>query len=242
MVKIVNLRLGENFVPILGIETIEKVTIDIIKLYKPELLIEANALDIDDFTEFFLGYSVDPQYLSHNGCYLGRAVFEDKDIFIYDKESNSVKLLNFKGNTIILDTSLYESSSYENLRRFTLGHECAHLLLHKKYFEQNEQTMLNRGKYLRACKKESFNEKRKLVTDNDWLEWQANTFSSCLLMNRQAVLNFIEKLGYSLDSLTTEHITILSGYVAEKFKVSNIAAKVRLNMILNNLIIKERAS
>lgn len=242
MIEIVNLTLRNNNVPILGTEAIEKVTIDILKQYKPELLTEANALDIDDFTEFFLGYSVDPQYLSHNGCYLGRAVFEDKDIFIYDKESNSVKLLNFKGNTIILDNSLYESNSYENVRRFTLAHECGHLLLHKKYFKQNEYIMLNRGKYLRACKTVGSNGKRKLVTDNDWLEWQANTFSSCLLMNRNAVFHFIVNLGYSLENISTDDIDSLTVLLAEKFQVSKEAAKVRLNMLITNLILKKRAS
>lgn len=37
--------------------------------------------------------------------------------------------------------------------------------------------------------------KRRLKTDNDWLEWQANQFSSSLLMPKVAVLSILESNG-----------------------------------------------
>jgi hypothetical protein len=76
--------------------------------------------------------------------------------------------------------------------RFTLAHELGHLTLHRRLnlaFEDldkpNSQIQDSRNElYL--------GRKRQLVTQRDWLEWQANSFASAILMPRGPVRQLIE--------------------------------------------------
>lgn len=61
--------------------------------------------------------------------------------------------------------------------------------------------------------------KGNLVTDNDWLEWQANQFSSSLLMPKSAVLLLYRSIGDK---------KLLLQEMPKIFNVSNEAARNRL--------------
>lgn len=84
-------------------------------------------------------------------------------------------------STIFIDKSLKWNDSRFN---FTLAHEIAHFVLHKKI-------KLN---MLKGEKEEISDTNRHLILDHrqsdnprDWLEWQANKFASSLLLPRQTV-------------------------------------------------------
>lgn len=218
-------------VPILSADDIEELSIHIIKNYKPELLIQPQEFDVDDFAEFFLNCNLEIQYLSNNGCYLGMCFFNKGKIIVYDKENNSIKGLNVSEKTIILDSSLYEDESKETLRRFTLAHECGHILFHRQYFKNSE---LPAG-YLNDNKQDIVGKRRDLLSDRDWLEWQANTISACLLMNKFAVIKYIRSMGYSFDKLESYHAILLAPQISKIFNVSKDAAQVRLKKILTDL-------
>src|SRR5699024_2849753 len=74
--------------------------------------------------------------------------------------------------------------------------------------------------------------RRKLETEHDWIEWQANTLASCLLMNETAMLSFLEQ--FDVHSLSSLQTLMLEHKIANHFDVSYEAAKVRLDVILSN--------
>lgn len=231
MAQLKKVNFSRTGVPILSNKDIEELSIQIIRNYKPELLVTPQAFDIDDFAEFFLNCNLEVHYLSNNGCYLGMSFFKEGKIIVYDKENNSIKGLSVSDKTIIIDGSLYEDDSKETLRRFTLAHECGHIIFHRKYFSTNEPPV----GYLSDYKSSFTSEKRDLFSDRDWLEWQANTISACLLMNRYAVLTHIRNMGYSLDKLESYHAVSLAPQIAKIFNVSKDSAQVRLKRILADL-------
>lgn len=231
MIKFRKVNYSKSGIPILSAEAIEEFSINIIKNYKAELLTKPQEFDVDDFAEFFLNCNLEVQDLSNNGCYLGKCFFNKGKTIVYDKENNSIKVLQVSEKTIMLDSSLYENKSKEALRRFTLAHECGHIIFHRKYFSTNELPV----GYLSDYKSSLISEKRDLFSDRDWLEWQANTISACLLMNRYAVLTHIRNVGYSLDKLESYHAVSLAPQIAKIFNVSKDAAQVRLKKILSDL-------
>ncbi|MBI2272257.1 MAG: ImmA/IrrE family metallo-endopeptidase [Bacteroidetes bacterium] len=84
---------------------------------------------------------------------------------------------NPKKRLILIDQSLATDPSKFN---FTLAHEIAHLVLHRKLkikYDTPEELMgANSLEFLEAT-----------YTDGDWMEWQANRFAAALLMPRKVV-------------------------------------------------------
>lgn len=239
------LRHKKNNVPILSQQDIECLAKMLIKEYNSDLLTTPNALDVDDFTEFFLELEMEYYYLSHNGCYFGMYVFNDSDkIPVYYPSDNTVRTLSNKEGTILLDSYL-DGINNEPLRRFTLLHECSHALLHRQYYEKSEDQLslfdfdeLEDGSNIQmhaafVSRPVQFSSgRRRLETDHDWIEWQANTLASCLLMNEDAVLNFINQ--YDFDVKNKFHKILLEEQISDYFIVSKEAAKIRLNVLFNN--------
>ena len=127
---------------------------------------------------------------------------------------------------------MYEDGN-ENLRRFTLAHECEHGFLHRRYFSIDEQqtTFLDEKPQFIACRRidmggTTYNRKRKIVSLNDKLEWQANTFASCILMNREALTYYLAEAG-----LVHANINDIIYGISDHFGVSKAAAEVRLKVL-----------
>ncbi|MBK7160589.1 MAG: ImmA/IrrE family metallo-endopeptidase [Ignavibacteria bacterium] len=107
--------------------------------------------------------------------------------------SNGKKILGqFRTNpyTIKIDTILTDDKRL----KFVLAHELGHLVFHRNLkFSQEEYEIFTETEI-------DFNTgKKNLVTDRDWLEWQANYFASCFLMPQNsfenALLNVQSNLG-----------------------------------------------
>ncbi|MCU0391931.1 MAG: ImmA/IrrE family metallo-endopeptidase [Thermoflexibacter sp.] len=91
---------------------------------------------------------------------------------------------------IEIDKSVVNTSSF----KFTLAHEIGHLTLHRKVeFVQDEYNQLidTEIDYITG--------KKKLMTDKDWLEWQANYFASAFLMPRKTFLAALIQEQYNLN-------------------------------------------
>lgn len=239
------LKIGykKNNVPVLSVANIELLTISILEDYNPELLSSIKALDVDDFIEFYLGFEIEEVHLSHNNCYFGRCVFSDNEVIpIFRPESNSVYYLHQKANTIFIEANLSLDPTKNNLRRFTLMHESGHAVQHKRYFNADEDqlslfdvndycsTQVNKKASSNYETISSFGKKRKLETPQDWLEYQANTFASCMLMNRKSLELYLQEKNYCPD-LDGLHRYVFIQEMAETYKVSYDAAEVRLSMM-----------
>ncbi|MCG4566130.1 ImmA/IrrE family metallo-endopeptidase, partial [Anaerosalibacter bizertensis] len=161
--------------------------------------------------------------------------------------------------TIFIDKSLLDDKQMRR-ERFTLGHEIGHWLLHKSkysfnpnqlsfFYESSEQL-----KPIIKCRTSNIEStrsfKRELISDEDWLEWQADYLASAFLMPKSTFIKVTnEKLidknitqgyyEYGYDKGLDLWIDSLVSELADIFDVSLTAAKIRLK---NLRLIREKSA
>lgn len=241
-----NFNSKANGVPVLSKEDIEYIAGIILDDYKPSLLSNPSALDVEHLSECYAGLEVDYKDLTHNRSILGMIVFNDGYVPVYDAERNKAERLAVEEGTILIDSSLLEDDQRRR-GRFTHCHEVAHWFLHRhKYLVDKNQLNLfdlmpEEGMTAIKCRTTDIEStgRKQLVSDDDWMEWQADYLASALLMPQEPFIkvfqNYIELLG--LEDRYEEMTAFINTdiytdgvikYVAEMFDVSLIAAKIRL--------------
>ena len=88
---------------------------------------------------------------------------------------------------VLLDNSLSDNKNLGR-RNFTLAHECGHqaiYLLDPEFFSDKACCRTANGTYTLS----------RLFTENDWCEWQANTFASALLLPEYTLRYMLYLLG-----------------------------------------------
>lgn len=124
----------------------------------------------------------------------------------------------------------------ENRLRMTLSHEHGHVYLHAYLFELRERQVSglpkNHDRNGIYCKRDTIESAAKA----DWLEWQASYAASALLAPasfvRQVIGPMQERFGiYGATPAQSEHGAAMIGAVAEAFKISRDAARVRLSVL-----------
>ena len=150
----------------------------------------------------FLGLSLDYDNLSQRfgieGEVLGCLNVETKEIFI---EENLLPEVN--------------PLAREGRYRFTVGHETGHWVLHRDLVnDPGQATLFETQQSTIVCQSSS---------NKPWIEWQADYFSTCLLMPRTWIYQTIDR--QNLRSLPPEKIVY---HISELFEVSKQAAGIRL--------------
>lgn len=222
-------RTNRNNVPILTREEIDFHAENFLNDYNPYLLKTPMEIDIDDFAFNYLKLKQDFQYLSHNGIYLGMMVFNDtKSVIVYVPEKNQADFLDVKANTIIIDNYLLENNK-EHPYRFTVGHECGHYIYDYKYYAYNPDqiSLFKDEKPLIRCRVLAEYKKKHRTEWNstDSMEWQANYFSSGILMPKSKVIEISNSITKRNEFREKKLITIIS----DIFNVSEESAEYRLN-------------
>lgn len=243
-----NLKARKNGVPILNKNDIDSIAEKVLYDYDPIFSQEPQRLDVENLAECYLDLDMDYKDLSYDESILGMIVFNDCYITVYDIENNQEKNIQTNGGTIFIDNSLLQKGSRRR-ERFTIGHEIGHWLLHKSKYsfnpdqlsvfdEPNEQT--NPIIKCRTDKIESDETfRRTLVSEEDWLEWQANYLASALLMPKCIFINYVKEefsskgimkgyYQYGYDKNLDLWINVLVCELADIFDVSLTAAKIRL--------------
>ncbi|MBS1689562.1 MAG: ImmA/IrrE family metallo-endopeptidase [Bacteroidetes bacterium] len=144
---------------------------------------------------------------------------------------------------ILIDPTL--KSNQKSKFNFVLGHELGHFVLHR-----NLVTPVN-DEDIQDSDTKIFSEKKELVTDLDFMEWQANYFSSVILLPKDMLYNklirVVEKLGMRwkgrifVDSQRcnqTDYYNVLA-MLCDFFEVSKTVAEIRLKEL--RLLIDKRA-
>ena len=138
-------------------------------------------LDIDSFAEFYLQATIDYHRLSSDGSVLGMSVFQELTVPVVGDGSCKADVV-FPARTIVIDYDAL-SDSPDSRRRFTLAHECAHLMLHQDSVSSGSSMTCSSGSSYRALTTDSENAR----TDSfDRAEYQANYLGAALLMPRAA--------------------------------------------------------
>lgn len=216
-------------VPILKREEIDIIGENFVRDYQPEVLTEPAPVDVERFIEYYLGMTTDYQYLSHNGIYLGMTVFNDTDkVVVYSAETKRAEYLSAKARTVIIDNRLLVENQ-QHRYRFTLGHEGGHDIFHSAYYayDSNQTSLFSTSEFpMIQCRVVGQrNTEPRSWDDKDWMEWQANAFSSAFLMPTSAVQMVAQR--YSTRSGWL-HDYLLVSDVARIFDVSTEAATYRL--------------
>ena len=236
-----NVRRKRSGVPILSRDEIEAIKERMLMEYDPRVLEEPQAVDVDSFAQNYLGAHQSYEYLSHCGIYLGMTVFNDTNrVVIFDPDTGLADYTSAKANTIIIDRTLLEKEQ-EKRYRFTEGHECGHLGLgHGAYFGYDPYQMTIAQFFddaepamvrCRANSTRARSDNTRYWRDADWLEWQADTFASCLLLPQKAILKLNDMIRDGYDYPGSHGLPSLIDAVPKIFKVSHEAAMIRLRQM-----------
>lgn len=233
-----------NGVPILSKNEIEYVAKMILEDYKPKHLTTPTALDIEHLSECYAGLEMDYKDLTHDKSILGMIVFNDGYVPVYDAERNKAERLPVEEGTILIDNSLLEGDQRRR-GRFTHCHEVAHWFLHKEIYvvDKNQLSFFDSKPRKTSIKCRTIDiespGRKQLVTDDDWMEWQADYLASALLMPEdafiKAVNDYIRLLGmedwFKENGIDPDKDMWAEGVaqgIAAIFDVSLTAAKIRL--------------
>ncbi len=230
--KIPYYRTSPEGVPILSAAQIDTMADQLVREIQPELYYsQIDAVSLSVIMKHLEGWHFAGRYLSRSGGLLGLASFQGGPMLITDETRTAEELLTLPPRTILVDRALFQKK-YERMFRFTLAHEMGHALLHERFAsrEENMRAYQEQGNNRRLEDSEerfSIREKRELKTSYDWIEWQANSFASALLMPKTLVrqtrnLVFSERVPYM------EFLNELCITMTDVFRVSQSAAFYRL--------------
>ena len=201
----------------------------------PESLNKAIQTDI----EFIIDkLNINLQYLKldENNNLLGMTIMNPMKVKYFDENSQIVESI-FDRNTILINEFLATKRNQEHRLYFTLAHEVGHWYLQRKdaYINSGQQSLFgpntvksNINRFIDNIDIFQNFKVKKLVTEEDWLEWQANYFASCILMPKRTFTNEYLKIQ---DKNPFEKVEILS----KIFNVSEEATTYRMKEIKNAL-------
>jgi hypothetical protein len=155
-----------------SIDFLENVARNIILQHDPYFLkFEPQAVPIEQIVEGY-GLSIDYRRLRYNKDLLGQMIFDDGAYPYYDEESDRYDTIAVTAGTMLIESSLLEHRQSYGRYRFTVAHELAHWILHKKIFT---------GAFSEAALYKSDSRMKNKV------EWQANYLAAAILMPAGAV-------------------------------------------------------
>ncbi|WP_290454507.1 ImmA/IrrE family metallo-endopeptidase, partial [Muribaculum intestinale] len=138
--------------------------------------------------------------------------------------------ISAKARTVIVDNSLLEESQ-KHRYRFTLGHEGGHDIFHSAFFRYDPNQMSFFGSTMAPmiqCRRDNTKMSKtnpRSWNDHDRMEFQANRFSSAILMPKSAVELVAQR--HRKERSLIRSIAIVHD-VVETFDVSMEAATYRL--------------
>ena len=232
-------------VPYIEDRILDDYAFQVLNEHIPDILRSPTAVDIERFMEYDLNLTVEYKLLSIDHRILGLTAFNTGYIQIYDEDTLVPYPLLVKEGTVLIDNSLLTKRNMKRLR-FTMAHEAAHWLLHRKYFSADNPFLQgNRYEYQYVAAKEGRIDYRRHQlerNDSERIEYQADSMASCLLMPidplRRAFVSFFRfyyaKPCKIIRGSCLEHDMYakqLPEYISKIFNVSKQAAKIRLERL-----------
>lgn len=169
--------------------------------------VSKQAVPIEKIIENQYGLTIEYMYLTNDGRELGRMICADGYTTYFNKDANEYAIMAVKSGTILIDASLLEQHANEGRLRFTLAHELAHWLIHKKIYEN-------------TCYSTFLDE---LDNNENAIEWQANYLATAILMPAGKIKNSF----HALRPVCNDHPDLISK-MAKIFEVSKQAMELRL--------------
>lgn len=211
-----------------SVERIERKAEEILSKYlEGKLIYTPEPMDVDHFAEFYLNATIDFANLSKDGKTLGCTCFNDGILMVWNDERTEEYPIQVEKGYIFIDNRVLDSD-VEGRVRFTIIHECSHLILHPRFYYKRpgeENPKINCAIY----QIEKW-DKCPPMTDDEIREWQANRLGAALIMPSNAVkILMADKLGIKSDKLSKVYVSEnFIGEMADFFIVSKSAMRNRL--------------
>lgn len=239
-------NVGKHGLFILKSEDIENEVENILNQYCPMCLEEPKKIDVEKLIED-MGLNLYYANMSKNSEVLGAFVFNKGVIPTYIDDVLECKKYDEK--TIIIDSKIAEEE--DPRLKFTYGHELGHYVTQYDLFHVNNNQLslfdiVEEKQTAVICKREkvnpenTLNKRKKLETKEDWQEWQANYFSSALLIPkctlRIALKDYLDNYDVMdqnplLNNLEEDKLKSLINDLSEIYNVSFEMMKNRLKTL-----------
>ena len=187
--------------------TLECIARNTLTQYDPAYLNrQPQSVPLEQIVENVFKLNIDYMRLTIAGEELGRMIYDDGYSTRYNPEIDNYELVRVKAGTVLIESSLLKDPILYGRYRFTLAHELAHWILHKKIYMGTYTAAATYG-----------------YTADDSIEWQADYLAKAILMP-------VGQIKRGFYQLQTEHTTrnkIVK--LAELFEVSKQAMEIRLS-------------
>lgn len=241
-------RKGSHGLYIMSKDNIDDEAESILNEYCKDCLSEPKKIDIEYLIEC-MGIDLCYVKLSKNSEILGACVFNEGMLTTYNDNKPENRM--FPAKTIIIDSQIAERNDAR--LKFTYGHELGHYVVQYDIFHVNEN-QISLFEYESSkvqnnaaiCKRENImfdtllNKHKKLETKEDWQEWQANYFSSSILIPKVtlkiALKQFLDDYDIMsqdcvLDKLEKSRLKELIDKLATIYEVSSKMMENRLKSL-----------
>ena len=171
------------------------------------------------------GLTIKNEAITKDKSIHGMLVCDNSDIVLWNEEKKEYRTTFCTGKTIYIDT-LLQVPSLKNRYRFTLAHEYAHWVLHRKIVKKiaKEKKILP---YL-TCAERNINEELIEKVEAS-CEWQANYLAGAILMPYLPLKHYCQENRFNI--LDTEYLYEQVNLLSCKFSVSVKAMYVRLRQL-----------
>lgn len=232
-------------IPYITYEALDDYGQRIVQDFSPETAHTPAIMDVDGFVEYYLHLNVEFRRISYNRKILGMTAFNGGLIEVINEDTGRPEQLSVAAGTVVIDTSLMTKRNTPRLR-FTMIHEAAHWLLHRKaYAEDNPfgPAGVYENQFLAAKEgRMDYSRSLKEHTDIERMERQADFLASAILMPisamRLAYRNYFSYFGERPHQIVRGknpmddcHVAGLPEYIAKEFGVSKRAALIRLEKL-----------
>ena len=187
----INVPRKKNGLPYVSKSDIEEITQLHLEQFNADLLKEPVPIPIEEFLQNYLKLDMDYADITHDISVLGLTAFDSGYLKVYDLEGNKERFIYVEEGTVVIDNSLLKSDK-EGRLRFTCGHEGGHWIFHREMFKLNKKQINTDRCFYRD--NENVSTGKKFKTDEEWMEWQANYTSSCLIMPRKTFIMAARKI------------------------------------------------
>jgi len=235
-IKITKVDKTNDNTPILSNRQIDEYAHAVMKDYKPNLLHEPGTFSFEHFIESYLGLKLlfkDIYTDDTENPIMGRTVFHDSIVQIFDRETMNIVDEKVRANTVIIDNAVM-NDDFKGRAKFTGIHEGAHYLLHHGVYSVKRTGQI-------CCRRENVENFRGLPQNAEqWREHQANRFVSSFILPDSTFIPFVHQLmrKYNIfkrsiilgrnDDLDTVAKHLMPEEIADIYGVSKSAAYIKL--------------
>lgn len=233
-----------------SISQLETYAEELLSNFDKELLVKTKMIDVYAVIEKCLDVPYDWKYITPNQSVLGMTAFNEGRTWVWEVPENDYireqcyqsltqkgmsakELTTLQGmiprqiylekGTILIDSSLTEKEN-RGRENFTVMHEVFHQVIHKNCFRRE------RPDYTHRTTQKALNEKKRLETPLDYIEYQANACAAAFLMPRELLMQTYSKCysGSALLSADSYQAKTIIKKLAPEFNSSEQSMKYRL--------------